>query len=188
MNVLSTFIASIVSALMLLVFIVVGFVFVDRTLFADDPLLDFSPTTAEAPSSRGEQGQEGDSDPKRFAMKRDTVSRVAPVAVRRNDTAARYIQMLDYSRKSQQAAPAPTITGGYGVVILNQVEDQFLTQILPEIQALGQPSITISEQLGRTTVYGAQTVQEQKMIQQYLRDTYFLDTFLTASEPRGERG
>ena len=120
-------------------------------------------------------------------MTREAVSQVRPVPVRRNDTAARYIQMLDYRRKSEQTAPNIAVTEGYGVVILDQIGDQFLTQILPEIKALGQPNITIADQSGRTTVYGAQTAQEQKMIQQYLRDTYYLDTFLTMSYPRSER-
>ena len=177
---------------MLLVFLVVSFVFVDRTFFADDPIFDFSVTSDDASLQQDDKGQESATDKKQFTMTRDAVSQVTPVPVRRNDTTARYIQMLDYRRKSEQkseqAAPTIAVTEGYGVVILDQVGDQFLTQILPEIKALGQPNITIADQSGHTTVYGAQTAQEQQMIQQYLRDTYYLDTFLTVSSPLGGRG
>lgn len=140
---------------MLLVFLVVSFVFVDRTFFADDPIFDFSVTSDDASLQQDDKGQESATDKKQFAMTRDAVSQVTPVPVRRNDTTARYIQMLDYRRKSEQAAPTIAVTEGYGVVILDQVGDQFLTQILPEIKALGQPNITIADQSGRTTVYGA---------------------------------
>lgn len=187
-NVLSTFVAFVMSTLMLLVFLVVSFVFVDRTFFADDPIFDFSVTSDDASLQQDDKGQESATDKKQFTMTRDAVSQVTPVPVRRNDTTARYIQMLDYRRKSEQAAPTIAVTEGYSVVILDQVGDQFLTQILPEIKALGQPNITIADQSGHTTVYGAQTAQEQQMIQQYLRDTYYLDTFLTVSSPLGGRG
>lgn len=173
---------------MLLIFMVVGFVFVDRTFFADDPIFDFSSPAAEAPMQKDDQTQDTGVDQKQFTMTRDAVSHAAPTPVRRHDTAARYIQMLDYRRKSAQTAAGPSVTGGYGVVILNPVDDRFLTQLLPEIKALGQPNITIVDQSGRTTVYGAQTAQEQQLIQRYLRDTYYLDTFLTVSDPLGERG
>ena len=184
---MNAFIAVVMSTLMLLVFLVVSFVFVDRTFFADDPIFDFAVTTGDVPLQQDDRGQENTNDKKQFTMTREAVSQVRPVPVRRNDTAARYIQMLDYRRKSEQTAPNIAVTEGYGVVILDQIGDQFLTQILPEIKALGQPNITIADQSGRTTVYGAQTAQEQKMIQQYLRDTYYLDTFLTMSYPRSER-
>lgn len=185
---MNAFISVVMSTLMLLVFLVVGFVFVDRTFFAGDPIFDFAPTTADAPLPQGDQDQESAADQKQFSMIREAVSYIAPAPVSRNDTAGRYIQMLDYRRKSEENAPVPLVTQSYGVVILNQVGDQFLARILPEIKALGQPNIIIADRSGRTTVFGAQNAKEQEMIQQYLRDTYYLDTFLTTSYPLAERG